>query len=102
MMRKTFNQLTCLYQLWRLIAVSAIWTFLASGARARASAVCADMVADPESMEEPYQACVCDEGRWGKEGKEVFKREAEQRRELEKRSRSTGGPPRNDVGDRES
>lgn len=46
-MKKTFNQLTCLYQLWRLIWVSAIWTFLEeSVALGRTSAGLADMVVD--------------------------------------------------------
>lgn len=45
---------------------------------------------------------LCDEEWWGKEGKEVFKERKQKSGELEKRSRSTGGPPRNDVGDQDS
>lgn len=44
-MRKTFNQLTCLYQFWRVKGVSAIWTFLESVALGRVSTL-ADMVTD--------------------------------------------------------
>lgn len=45
MMRKTLSQLTCLYQFWRVMTVSAIWTFLVSAGRGRAaSAGLADMV----------------------------------------------------------
>lgn len=44
-MRVTFSQLTCLYQFWRVMAVSAIWTFLTSAGFCRGtSAGFADMM----------------------------------------------------------
>lgn len=43
-MRTTFSQLTCLYQFWRFIFVSAMCTFLVSVARGREASGLDDMV----------------------------------------------------------
>lgn len=43
-MRKTLSQLTCLYQLWRVIWVSAMCTFLVSVALGRDASALDDMV----------------------------------------------------------